>query len=581
MAIKVLDAKTISLIAAGEVVENPSSVVKELIENSIDAFADNIKIEIEKAGRKLIRVYDNGCGMNKDDLSLSVFPHATSKIKKFEDINEILSYGFRGEALYSIFSVSKILINTYDGKGDSGYSLSACGGDMENIVIKPAPAIKGTIIEITDLFYNTPARKKFLKSDNSLKAAIIRVVEDFALSWPTISFELKIDGKEIFSLVKADDYKNMNERIKKILMPKTAENMIYFENKRDEYKLFGYISNPSNLISTRTSQYYFVNKRAVESKVIQQGLYKAYEHIRNGKHPACILFLEASPSSLDVNVHPQKKEIRFKDESFIYDFIYSSISNAINKSQIPVRLQVSDDYSRPREENKEENLIFKDSSSNISHYVKQDFLDHIYKDNESPNWYNPPINFIGQAFSSFLVFQSSDSILIVDQHAAVERIMFEKYLKEFADNMIQIQELLMPIQVEINPKQIENIMRWSEWLKSAGFEINRSGNENINVYAIPAVFDFNATGLSEFFIYLSEILGDPQKVQEDVKRKSIATLACKKSIKAKDKLDGRSALKIIEELKNCADSLHCPHGRPTIIQITLDDLIKKFGRSSI
>jgi len=582
MPIEILPPEIVSLIAAGEVIESPASVLKELIENSIDAGATAIKIDIKKAGKKTIKVIDNGCGMSEKDLRMSILPHATSKIKSYNDIFNIYSYGFRGEALYSIFSVSKIKINTWDTFSQTGFSLSGGGGNISEVNILPAPPIKGTTIEVSDLFFNTPARLKFLKNDNSLRASIIRVVEDFILSHPQISFILTIDDREIFNILTGKDFKTIKERVKKILSAKTSEKMIEFNAEKGYIRIKGLISNPDNLIATRQNQYTFVNKRSIENKIIQQAIYKAYEHIRNGKHPAWIFFIDIPPDKLDINVHPQKKEIKFSEEKVVYEAIYEIISNSLSGKQLPVSIPVN--YENDKKEVLDfisEKDIEKEKDKNLYSYSSPDLIEQILEEKDSPLWYNPPIIFIGQIFNSILLFQTRTSLLIVDQHAAVERIMFEKYIQEFKQNSIQIQTLLLPVLIEMSASSAENIIKWKDWLKKAGFEINRNSPTSIMVYSTPSIFYFTQEGLRDFFSYLSEIFGNPQTLSEELKRDSIATLACKKSIKAGDKITKESALLIIEDLKKCKDSLHCPHGRPTIIEITLDELIRKFGRTSI
>ncbi|NLI10642.1 MAG: DNA mismatch repair endonuclease MutL [Elusimicrobia bacterium] len=581
MPIKILPENIVSLIAAGEVIESPASVLKELIENSIDAKAKSIDIEIKKAGKELIRVKDDGCGMSKEDLKLCVYPHSTSKIDSYDDLNSLNTYGFRGEALYSAYSVSKIKIQTYDGKSEHGFSLEGEGGDPQKAQIKPAPPSKGTIIEIRDLFFNTPARKKFLKSDNSLKAALIRVVEEFILSKPDISFSLKIDSSPIFEH-KSSDLKNS---VKTVFMPKTAEKMIDISSEDKEWRLYGKISDPSNLISSRTSQYYFVNGRAVECDIMRKAVYKAYEHIRNGRHPALALFLEGPAQDIDVNVHPQKKQVKFKDENFIYSFVLSSIYKSAMEKQTPASFSSSannqDSPSNFPAENQNSFFQKETNPQSLSQYAQEDFLNHIYKAEAKSGWYKKPLIYIGQIFDSLLIFQTPESVLIADQHAAVERILFEKYLEEFRKESIKIQDLLIPAVIELTASGAEKLMLWKDWLLKAGFEINRTGPNIITAYSSPSIFYFTPEALKDFFVYLSEVLGDPAKAPEELKRNSIATLACKKSIKAREKIDPASAVKILEELNACEDSLHCPHGRPTLIEISLKELTARFERTSL
>jgi len=584
MPVKVPPPEIVSLIAAGEVIESPASVLKELLENALDAGADSINIDVKKAGKELIRINDNGSGMSEEDLQMSVLRHATSKITSYEDLHRLSSYGFRGEALYSVFAVSRLKISSWNGKSGAGTILTGEGGDLSGLKLSPAPPVKGSTVEICDLFFNTPVRMKFLKKDASLKASLIRVVEDFALARPQTSFAFKLDGREIFNFPGGRDAGAVLDfRVRKILAGKTSEKLIKLSSERDGIKFSALISDPVNLIASRTSQYTFVNGRSVENRILQQAVYKAYEHLRNGRHPAWIIFLETPGDRVDVNIHPQKREIKFSDENFVFEFVHRTVSEGLLKKQSPPSLSAGNTApSSATQGAAVPDLDFvSEKSNNLSTYNQEDFLDHVYKNEDAPLWHNPPITFVGQLFDSLLLFQTRKSLLLVDQHAAVERIMFEKYAEDFNKNMIQVQALLLPVSVEMSPAQAENILRWKDWLKKAGFEINRSGPGAVTVYSTPSVFYFTPDALSDFLSYLSEILGNPDKVPEELKRDSIATLACKKSIKARDKITKDSALKIIEDLKDCADSLHCPHGRPTILELTLDELVRKFGRTSI
>lgn len=584
MSVKILPDDVVSKIAAGEVIESPVSVLKELIENSIDAESSDIIIEIKKSGKELIRVVDNGNGMSENDLKLSIHRHATSKINTVEDLYRVNSYGFRGEALFSIFSVSKLKILTYNGYGDTGYTLEGEGGNFEKIKVYPSPPVKGTSVEVRDIFFNTPARKKFLKSDNYIRSQIIRLVEEFALVKPNIRFRLVIDGREIYNFAGEQDFdKGVLNRLSKIFSDKIARDLIRVENSFDFIKIYGYISSPSNLVSSKAHQFIFVNNRIVDSRLINSAVYKAYESFRDTKHPAYVIFIDVSGDKLDVNIHPQKKEVRFQDESFVYSAVYKSIYNSVVSYQMPKRVieydESNSDYIR---ENLSENVEFvseREFERNI--YTQSNFLNHIYNSETKPLWYKPPIKYIGQVFSSILVFQTNSSILLVDQHAAVERIMYEKYLDEFSKELVKTQELIMPVEIKIQKSVIDRVESISEWLKKAGFTIGRRGVDRMVVYSVPHIFEFNPQALEELFTYLADVFLKFDSIAEDLKKDTIASLACKKSIKFKDFVDEKSAVKILEDLKDAKDPLHCPHGRPTVLEITYDELIKKFGRTSV
>jgi len=573
MPIKILEPDTYSKIAAGEVIESPVSVLKEIIENSIDAGSKNISIEIKNAGKTLISVKDDGCGMNENDLKFSIYRYATSKISNIDDLKNLSTYGFRGEALFSIFAVSNIRIITYDGSSEHGYMLEASGGDLSTLKIKPAPPIKGTTVEVRDLFFNTPARFKFLKSDTSIKASILKLFEEFSIIHNDKSFKIKIDEKEIYNLSANESVKS---RIKEIFDKDIFENLIYFQENFNDLSIKGFISKPSENINFKNHQYIYVNKRIVESKLISQAIHKVYSEFYS-KYPFYIIMIELSPQKIDVNVHPQKREVKFEDEHFIYSSIYKSIKNALEKNQSSKNYAIP---SKPSIEIKNEKLIFieKPTPIEVKDYIPESFFEKTEIKTQRPSWYKPPIRFIGQAFTSLLIFQTESSIIILDQHAASERITYEKYLNELKNQKITKQNLLIPVEIEFKKSQIEKILEIKDWLSESGFEIEQAGPSMIRVYTIPTLFDFSKNDIREIIYELEEMIIKPQSLSIDFKREVIANIACKRSIKFNEVINEEKAIGILENLSNTKDSLHCPHGRPTLIEIKSDELLKKFER---
>ncbi len=570
--IKILDPSTASKIAAGEVVESPKSVLKELIENSLDAEASSILIYIEKAGKKLIKVIDNGKGMSKDELELSIYRYATSKINSIDDLTKLKTFGFRGEALFSIFSVSKISISSYK-DGETGYKLEGEGGDFKTIRVFPSPPLKGTIVEVKNLFFNTPARFKFLKSDQTLKSSIIKLFEEFALINPQIKFTLTIDNNEIYNL---SPDKDIISRAEKILGNEIIKDTIYFEEDFNDIKIKGFFST-SNFLSSKNFQYTYVNSRIIESKIINSAIYRAIENIRENKHPVFLISVEIDPSKIDVNIHPQKKEVKFEDENFIYMAIVKIITKIIENKQNPVKIydNIMDTKKPLLSVNEEkEKIIIEELHQKFS----QDELISFKKETDK-TWYNSPITFIGQVFSKILIFQTSTSIILVDQHAAAERITFEKYINEFENKNIKIQKLITPYEIKMPKSSVEKIMEFRDWLKESGFEINQNGPSSIAVYSYPSAFNLTNPDIYEIFIYILENLPLNKNIPLEVKRNLLATIACKKSIKFNERIEKEKAMALIEELNKTSDSLHCPHGRPTIIEITLDEILKRFGRN--
>ena len=347
--IQLLPEEVIAKIAAGEVIERPASVLKELLENAVDAGATRVTVDIKKAGKRLIRVNDDGKGMDLEDLKLSVGRHATSKIRSFEDLDSIATFGFRGEALYSIFAVSKLLITSFKAMPgavtkahgsqtskpgtETGNSISGEGGRI--ISEAKTPPVKGTTVEVSDLFFNTPARAKFMKSESSERAHLIRTVEEAALANLNIGFTLNMDETEIFSMPPGgeDFWAALKDRAGVIFGKNIHQGLIKIEGRNPAISIYGLISRPDSLSATRINQHFFVNKRPVTSRVIQQALYRGYDTMRGDKHPACVLFLDLNPADFDVNIHPQKKDVKFASEGEVFKKISSTVYNEILKKQ--------------------------------------------------------------------------------------------------------------------------------------------------------------------------------------------------------------------------------------------------------
>jgi DNA mismatch repair protein MutL len=582
--IQVLSEEVISKIAAGEVIERPSSVLKELLENAVDAGATRITVDIRKAGKRLIRVNDDGRGMDLEDLKLSVSRHATSKIRTFEDLDKIKTFGFRGEALYSIFAVSKLVITSFKPGAETGHSLTGEGGRI--LSETKTPPVKGATVEVTDLFFNTPARAKFMKSEPSERAHIIRTVEEAALADLKIGFTLNIDDTEIFSMPPGgeDFWAALTDRAGIIFGKNISKGLIKVEGRNPALSIYGLISKPDSLSATRINQHFFVNRRPVTSRVAQQALYRGYDTMRGDKHPACVLFLDLNPADFDVNIHPQKKDVKFASDNDVFRKLSSTVYNEIMKKQT-----ASVSLSTPAESGASgsaepgagqgEEAIVKEGNL-FSNETLQ--LEPVQQENgEAPNWYLPPISYLGQIAKSYLLFESGGGLLVMDQHAAQERILFEKYMEEFSKGAIKVQPLMLPVSAELSRSQIETVLKWKEWLDKAGFEIERFGQTTLRLHSTPALFYFTPEALSEFLGYLTEVLGEPEKASEDLKRNTVATMACKKSVKAHDFIKPQEALRLIEDLKSAKDSFHCPHGRPTLFYISPSEIARKFQRTNV
>jgi len=582
--IKVLSEDVVSKIAAGEVIERPASVLKELIENSLDAGATKIEIEVKKAGHGLIRVHDDGRGMDREDLRLALGRHATSKLNVFEDIYSLATFGFRGEALYSIFAVSRLKITSFRAGADSGYAIEGEGGRV--IAELPAPPVKGTTIEAADLFFNTPARAKFMKSDASERAQLIKTVEEAALANLGVSFRLVIDGAEILSLptLPGGLWENLKNRAAFIFGKSTYGGMARLEGKTTGMAVYGFSSRPDALCATRVNQHFFVNRRPVSSALLRQALYRGYGHMLTGKHPACAIFVELDPGSFDANIHPQKRDVKFSGENEIFKTLSNTIyEELLSKQTAAVNMTApagevkfgSPDLPAYRE-------AASPSLAPVSAEAPGLFDAPVAAAALSPapaDWRSRELKYLGQLAKSYLLFECEAGLLVVDQHAAQERVLFEKYLEEFSKGAIKVQPLLVPLETELSRSQMETVLKWRDWLKTAGFEIDQRGPALALLRATPALFYFTQPAFSEFLGYLSEVLGEPEKAAEDMKRNIIATMACKKSIKAHDFVKPQEAARLMDDLKKTKDGFHCPHGRPTLFHLSGADIAHRFQRS--
>ncbi|OGR60481.1 MAG: hypothetical protein A2X34_03965, partial [Elusimicrobia bacterium GWC2_51_8] len=503
--IKVLPEEVVAKIAAGEVIERPASALKELIENALDAGASKIEIEIEKAGKKLIRVRDDGKGMDREDLLLSLGRHATSKINSFEDLDKLNTFGFRGEALYSIFAVSKLSIASAKKGAECGCAVIGEGGKVTKEM--PATPVKGTTVEAAGLFFNIPARAKFLKSDNTERGQLMKTVEEAALANLNTAFMLKIDGAEMFSLpvIAGGEMENLKNRAAIIFGKSVYGGLITAESRRPGLAVYGLFSRPDALSATRFNQHFFVNKRPVVSTLLRQALYRGYEHMLSGKHPACALFIELDPSVFDANIHPQKRDVKFSNDTEIFKAVSGAIYSELLKKQTgEVRFSgeaAQNKFSPP--DLPEGVKVFppahsQNRSGDIPAVPGEDSLFEpaaisggaAFAAETRPDWYAPPIAYLGQVAKSYLLFESAGGLLVVDQHAAQERLLFEKYLEEFSKGAIKVQPLIIPLSVELSRSQLETILKWKDWLGTAGFEIEQGGPATALLRATPSLFYF-------------------------------------------------------------------------------------------
>lgn len=586
-----------NMIAAGEVIERPSSVIKELVENSIDAKATRIEVDIYDVGRKLIRVKDDGFGMSREDAKLAFKRHASSKVKSVYDLMRITSLGFRGEALPSIASVSNVILLTSDGEEGTKICLSP-SKEME---VSDAALRKGTTFEIRDLFFNTPARMKYLKSDKTENASSIEVMEHLSMCYSDVSFVLRIDGKTIFETTGRGDLK---EVIALIYGKEVAKKLLEVSFEGEGYSFSGYIGEPSISYSTRYDILNFLNRRSVYVPKVQKAFIDAYkDYLPPSRYPFVAVNFSVDYSLVDVNVHPTKREVRLSIEeevaSNVYkevkrsllltrqSFVSSSISGATLTLEQPTLKE--DDFANIFEENekKQPQEAFKDVVTLFDEFDKEEKENYIkdsliVEDDVSPRFESktnfPSLTLIGQVFDTYLLAQGEDGLYFIDQHAAAERINFEKCEDDFNSSSSRVVPLI-PLVIELPYSSLTNYDK--EHILAL---------ESLNIYT--SSFGGNAIKVDEIPSYLSE--EDDESVLRDIilstlkgnkvdiaslKRLSIASRACKMSLKANRLLTREEQLRLLKNLAKCRNPLNCPHGRPTIVKVSKYDLEKMFKRT--
>ncbi|WP_055667786.1 DNA mismatch repair endonuclease MutL [Desnuesiella massiliensis] len=621
--INLLDIETTNKIAAGEVVERPSSVAKELIENSIDAEAKNIIVEIQDGGESLIKVIDDGNGIHPEDVEKAFYPHATSKISTIEDIYKISTLGFRGEALASIASVSKVTLKSKVEDNYDGREIYIEGGEIKHLI--SVGLNKGTQIEVRDLFYNVPARKKFMKSPMREAGAISDIVSRIALSNPDLSFKLYNNGKNIIHT-----YGNgkVSDVIRSIYGKQVSENLIYFEKHYDIVSVHGYIGNAEISRGSRNNQTIFVNNRYIKNKLISVAIENAFKSfITINKYPFFVINIDIFPEFVDVNIHPTKSEIKFNDEKIIYKIVFEGVHEALREylkdsftipesdsSYVPqdnFEILNFDTLKSNKQEpinpmfNYEKALYEKTLNEGVDKEDTNVVKENFYKVNESvikeayadksdtiscssrhetlsiPEEVKiakiPELNVIGQYNKTYILCEKEGDLYIIDQHAAHEKILFEKYRNQIIKSSVVIQPLLVPSVVELS---LEDYFYYSENITifdKIGFQIEDFGNNTICIKEAPYILgklDFN-----NFFISILDNLKNMGSGKtEDVKYAAIAKLACKAAIKAQDSLDVAEMRHLLNELRYIDDPFNCPHGRPVIIKITSYEMDKKFKR---
>ena len=585
--IHVLSEHVANKIAAGEVIERPASIVKELVENSLDAGADQIEIDVNHGGKSLIRVADNGSGMTAEDAQLALQRHATSKIEKAEDLDTIVSFGFRGEALPSIAAVSRFTLQTRTAEASTGTELVVEGGSL--VKAKECPTAAGTVIEVRDLFFNTPARRKFTKQDTTEFGHILDAVTCMALANLHVRFVLTAGGKKILDLVPTRD---VTVRAAAIFGEDWAKETLPILGDIPYAKLSGLIGKPTLASGNRAQQFLFINRRWVKAYGLSYGLQAGYHGLlMQHQFPAAILFLDLNPQYVDVNVHPTKQQVRLSHEAMIKSMIEKTVAAALKasgdlvpsfreKDEKPSAVFQSSRFQEPTF-GFEERMASRDEPLKVAEAVVADVV--------TKNVYGmQPLEIgkglkitrvLGQVHHTYILAETEEGYVIVDQHAAHERVMFEALMKNFESERPASQGLLMEEVLELHPRQVEILKKSLPFLSKLGFEIEPFGEKSFVVRALPWILRAeNPVTILKQYVDEREA-GKAQTRLKGAQEDVAAMIACKrKSVKASDPLTLSAMQGLLEHLSRCTNPFNCPHGRPSIVKYSLADLEKQFKR---
>ena len=603
--VNILDISIANKIAAGEVVERPAAIVKELVENSIDAKAKNILIQIHGGGKELIKISDDGEGIHNDDIEKIFLPHATSKIQKEEDLYNINSLGFRGEALPSIASVSKVFLKSRSDEFNYGMSIQIDGG----IIIDKCECAcnVGTEIEVRDLFYNTPARFKFLKSENRETAIIRDVVTKLAISNYEISFEYMVNDKLVFKTTG----KSLRDAIINIFGLNVLENLFFVENNCEKMNIFGYIGDINFCKSSRNNQYFFVNNRIVKNKNLMLSIENAYRNYMTvNKFPFFILFLSVNSKDIDVNIHPTKAEIKFENEKMVYGFLYKTCINELNdylsnstlvkknylgdisplensnnfnltqskitplsKEEVQdlIKKRENDLYNQTIENEIPYNLVSKEFDKNQLENLEENFKFEILKEDNFSDF-----KIIGQYNNTYIIGEWYKCLYIIDQHVAHEKILFEEFIQRIKTKTI-VRQLILPIIVNLEQLEYATYKSNKDCFEKCGFSIEDFGENSIIIREVP--FEFKDCDVKSLILeIISNIDNFGSGTLDEVKYNLIATKACKSAVKANCQLNMDEIKILLSKLMELENPFTCPHGRPIIIKFSLVEIEKMFKR---
>ena len=621
-----LSARLANQIAAGEVVERPASVVKELLENALDAGGRRIQVQVEAGGVKRILVRDDGDGMEKEDLPLSLSRHATSKIESLDDLEAVATLGFRGEALASISSVSRLVLSSKTETADQGWQVVTEGRDME-ASLSPVAHNRGTSVEVRDLFFNTPARRKFLRTEKTEFNHLEEVLKRQALSRFEVAFELSHNQKSIHNLRPASNLSDKEQRVASLCGKPFMENAIRIDIEATGFKLWGWVAKPTFSRSQADLQYFFVNGRVIRDRLVTHAVKQAFRDVLyHGRHPAFVLYLELDPALVDVNVHPTKHEVRFRDGRMVHDFIFRGLHKALAdiRPEAPLHIQTSDQSDQsgqPAQLDSQGNAILfapsygsqdamslsntaqgqagnpaanfgfqannlrsESVSEVMSHYQalhpdKQVLVASEFNQQTTQQTQEYPLGFaIAQLHGVFILAQNANGLIVVDMHAAHERITYERMKTDFYQKGIVAQPLLVPMNIAVSQKEADVAEGCAEGLLKFGLRLERSGPESIIVRQVPVILQ-NVDVAFLVRDLLSDMIEYGYSDQlENAANELMSSMACHGSVRANRVLTVPEMNALLRDMEATERSGQCNHGRPTWTALSMNELDKLFLR---
>jgi len=585
MPIRVLPSNLIDQIAAGEVIERPASALKELIENSLDAGAQRIEVDLLAGGTRLIRVRDDGAGIAADELPLAVTRHATSKITSLEDLERIATLGFRGEALPSMTSVSRLTLSSRATGADRGFALAAEGGELEPV--KAAPHPQGTTVELRDLFFNVPARRRFLRTERTEFQHADAVVRKLALTRFDVEWCFRHNQREVFTLARASNQAQREARLSKVCGPEFLAHARYFDREIEGARIGGWLADPGFSRSQADMQYTFVNGRFVRDKVLRHAVRLGYEDVLfGGRQPAYVLYLEMDPRRIDANAHPAKLEIRFRDSRLVHDFVFRTVESALatsveagaNAGQRPPAAVRGISPERGARQAALQ-LAGRPRPARVREAAPLYERLHGHPPSVPATGKAPRLGYaLAQLSGIYILAENDEGLIIVDMHAAHERVMYERLKDSLAATKLNAQPLLVPISLQLAAGEADRLEQWADELVKLGFEINRRGPNEVQVSAAPILLQ-----RVDIEALLRDVLSDLAADQsahrvEATVNELLATMACHGALRAHRRLTIDEMNALLREMESTERSDQCNHGRPTWTKVTVAELDRLFLR---